>query len=146
MTKKTIQRLTLATPEQQKDALKVINFPYKALPVHGEDLQPLYALVEKIALKYTKTYPPSYVYNDHSYFVKLQACDLILGTHGVEWIRLSERDRAYSVHNDVITYYCNIGETYTPTLMYRMDTLKQWDILSMGDLINILEKKGRKLR
>ena len=132
MTKKTISRLEWATPEQQRNALTMIN-------AHNQDVA---ALCDKLKIT---AQMPAYVWRYEYAERKLFALNAILETHGLEFIRLSKDDKHYSVYKDVIAAYLNVGDAYIPTVVYREDTIKHWDILVWGDLVEILERKHYKL-
>ena len=139
MTRKHIEKLQWTTPTRRNSILRLINSPI-------EEKYSFLLLAETQLLKYGFPYPESYFYSYEKFDRILYIADKILGfTHGIEVIRLSEHDKNYSVYNEVIAHYLNTGETYTPTLIYRLDIKKRWDILSVGDLVETLEKKGYKI-
>lgn len=142
MTKKTLRRLEWSTPAQQKivyDGIRYLN----AIAQSDERRLSFLSFMER-HVPYTEI--PSHVAHGYSNAEKaLWLFNRVLETHGVECIRLSEYDKRHSVYNDVVAEYCNTGETYTSTLIYRYDIEKRWDIISIGDLIELLERKGYKL-
>lgn len=138
MTKKLIARLEWTSKIQQKQALSFINMKDNELAKFFEEME-------------NSAYPnvPSFLYAYETYQKKLWLCERTLDTHGVECVRLSERDKRHNytgaASGIIAAEYLNTGEMYTPTLVYRFDIVKRWDILCVGDLIEILERKGYRL-
>ena len=134
MTRKLIEHLEWPTAEQRRAALQIINARPGNLRIVLDKLgvlskMPYHILAGK--------------YNDYK---KMVALNIAMETYGVGCIRLSEHDKRYSVYNDVAAEYLETGDIYCPTLVYRYDIVKRWDIISVGDLVETLEHKGYRIK
>lgn len=140
MIKKTLQRIDwldkLKDEKAAQKALKIINCKKVGEPL--DDFLQRFVPYEALPYYVWCKYP--------DYDKKLHCLDVVLEAYGIETIRLSEHDSNYRVTRDTIALYLNTGDSYTPTIIYRYDIVKKWDVLSVGDLQEILERKGYKLR
>jgi len=118
VTKKSIERLTWATSEQQKKALALIN---------GRVHPHTYASVQ---LWLKQHYLPRY---DECVMVALNE---VLNCYGVETVQFG---------NHGCFYYLNTGHMRMTTVVYRSDLQKRWDIIDMGTLIEMYERRGYKI-
>jgi len=66
------------------------------------------------------------------YMLKLWALNDIGKYYGVESFRYS----------DDYVEYLNAGDTYVPTLFYRPDLRDRWQVSTLGDVVETLERKG----
>lgn len=75
--------------------------------------------------------------------IKLAALDELLGTYGVEPIRVPGAwiDR---YHGDIVASYLNIGDTYTITLLFDHET-SRWKLTSWGDWYEAFEAANPEL-
>lgn len=78
-------------------------------------------------------------YHDHEpVTLALEACNEILGTFGVEYIRSNEDTHREAAGID----YCNAGDTYRPTLTYdNRDDI--WRACAWGDLVEADDRRFR---
>ena len=66
---------------------------------------------------------------------QLQACDALLGTHGVEVIRDPKAD----FDADPVYEYLNTGDSYAATLVYASERHRSWLVVGWGDLVERME-------
>lgn len=66
---------------------------------------------------------------------QLQACDRLLGTHGVEVLR----EPGQSWDDDPAYEYLNTGDTYAWTLVYASERRRSWLVASWGDIAEKME-------
>jgi hypothetical protein len=143
MRKSSIARLTWATPEQQR----VIYLGLR----YFSDMEHERSKGGSSAMTSYLTFVKRYIsYDEIPEFVKSSGYtdvdkamwffDNILSTHGVEHIVgkywTSEKLQT------TIAHYCNTGEAYAPTLVARYDTSRRFWVMSLGDLVETLERKG----
>ena len=67
--------------------------------------------------------------------LKLCALDELGGFFGVESFEYS----------DGFVEYLNAGDTYAATLLYRPDLRDRWQVSTLGDVVETLERKGYKV-
>jgi hypothetical protein len=121
MTKKTVERLGWASAKQELLVRAIIN---------GE--------IPPCEFDAVRTWIHA-CYNRPAYAsLKLCALNEVMEGYGVEGI--------YKVNDERIATYVNMGETYTATVVYRDDTQRHWDIISMGDLVELYERKGIRIK
>jgi hypothetical protein len=68
---------------------------------------------------------------------KLKALDMLLDTHGVEWLAFECLRSDYSGSGDGF-YYHNTGDTYASTLVFYR---RRWRVSSWGDMVEAHERK-----
>lgn len=66
----------------------------------------------------------------------LSACDGLLGTHGVEYVR--------NAHGGIVCAYLNSGDTYAPTLLRRAGS-STVQLTTLGDFVETYERNHARL-
>ena len=141
----TLNRLEWLTTEQRLAVQRVLRYGLPKVP--KEQRTPYgnpYDLTQwpKTEQWYNRCYnPPS------CRELTLSILNEICQTHGVESISSPDayKHKSWNEHRysgDIIAEYLNTGESYTPTIVYRYDLVRPWCTISMGDLIELYERKG----
>jgi len=66
------------------------------------------------------------------YLLKMEALNELGGFYGV----------ASFEYSGGFIEYLNAGDTYAPTLFYRPDLQDRWQVSTLGDIVETLERKG----
>jgi len=104
----------------------IFNDPKTARGVLDGDIDPCEASRNACELESTSYHLPPF------YLLQMEALNELGGFYGVESFQYSGG----------FIEYLNAGDTYVPTLFYRSDLRDRWQVSTLGDVVETLERKG----